>query len=137
MASGKVEGIRADAALRSKLVPACLALLLAGYWVSANELVPLAFGARITPASRVGFAMRERNLSAPPEDWRLLKADVEALRSTLKPELRSTFDLVVALRGLESGGSSDFVRAGEICKGLQWRRCERAALDVLKERSRP
>jgi len=67
----------------------------------------------------------------------VLRDDVEIIRRAWKVEDRQVLDLVVALRGLESGGLTDWPRAEELCRALKWPRCDRGALEELKKRSRP
>ena len=55
----------------------------------------------------------------------------------MTPEDLGVFDLVVALRGLESAGNTDWGRAEALCRGLRWPRCDRPALEEMKRRSRP
>jgi hypothetical protein len=98
-----------------------------------------------TPLTRVGLALREDDLNATPEAWSALGADVDAARWELTgpghaPEhdqARDVFDLVVAVRGLKSGGDSDWGRAEQLCRSLEWPRCDHPALEELKARSRP
>jgi len=93
-------------------------------------------GGASTPLARVGFALRETP-QAPPEAWAALGGDVQSVRARLSSPEREVFDLVTALRGLDSGGTSDWGRAEQICHDLSWSRCDRAALEQLKELSRP
>jgi hypothetical protein len=62
---------------------------------------------------------------------------LNAVRASWKPEERDVFDLVVAIRGLENGGRADYAAAERLCAALAWPRCDRAALEALRERSRP
>jgi hypothetical protein len=93
-------------------------------------------GGSSTALARVGFALRD-SPDAPPEAWAALGDDVQRVRAQFAPPERDVFDLVVALRGLDSGGTSDWARAEQICRGLSWSRCDRPALEQLKELSRP
>jgi hypothetical protein len=90
-----------------------------------------------SPRTRVGFALRAANLQGSAAAWAGLREDVEVVRSTLKDRDRDVFDLVIAARGLENGGSAQWSRTEEICHRLGWPRCDRAALEVLRKRSRP
>ncbi|HEY3498719.1 MAG TPA: hypothetical protein VGK73_28705 [Polyangiaceae bacterium] len=129
----------AAGAQRSRWLSVAYAVaVLLGYFAGVEGWVRRPFdSASSSPLARVGLALRERNVAATPEDWKLLKADADAVRATLEPELREAFDLVSALRGLASGGSPDFATAESLCKKLRWGRCDRASLEELKERSRP
>jgi hypothetical protein len=89
-----------------------------------------------TPITRVALVLRE-DPHAPAIVWAGLDADVKAVRSPLLSPEREVFDLVVAVRGLNSGGTSDWSHAEKICNSLAWPRCDRAALEQLKEQSRP
>jgi hypothetical protein len=62
--------------------------------------------------------------------------DVAAVRGGLAPDSRGTFDLVVALQGLDGGGVADWGRAEQICRGFAWPRCDRLALEEMQRRSR-
>lgn len=119
-----------------KLVAVYLLAAIAGYalgsawWVMRSKPVG-------SPAARVGYALRAEEPHAMSEGWSLLRADVSAVRAAWNPEERSVFDLVVAIRGLEKGGQADYVEAERLCRTLGWPRCDRAALEVLGQRSRP
>jgi hypothetical protein len=89
-----------------------------------------------TPAARVGLALRE-DPQASPVAWPALDADLATVRSSLVSPEREVFDLLVAVRGLDSGGRSDWSHAEQHCRSLGWPRCERAVLEQLKEHSRP
>src|SRR4051812_28932743 len=84
-----------------------------------------------TSAMRVGLALRSPP-PAPPATWPGLSGDVEAVRAPLASPQREVFELVLAVRGLDSGGNTDFARAEQICRSLAWPRCDRAALALLK-----
>ena len=110
-----------------------------GYFLGAVALPALSTsigGGSSTPLSRVGFALREEP-QAPPEAWAALSADVQKVRTRFASPEREVFDLVTAVRGVDNGGVSDWARAEQICHDLSWSRCDRAALDQLKELSRP
>ena len=88
-----------------------------------------------TPLARVGFALQQDRLAASPGEWAALRDDVQTVRAAL-PD-RAVFDLVVAVRGLASDGTSDWAEAERICRALKWPRCDRPALEELARRSRP
>ena len=113
---------------------AALGYLLGSLAVPA--FAALSGGSSGTSLMRVGLALREEP-HAPPFAWPGLSGDVEAVRSPLVSPQREVFDLVVAVRGLDSGGTSDWSRAEQICRSLAWPRCDRAALSLLKEQCRP
>ena len=115
-----------------------------GYVLGARGLLPFVrFGApsTSTPLARVGFALREENPTATADDWAALRTDVIAVRLAWEPPphdvLRDVLDLVVAVRGLDSGGNTDWGHAEQLCRALKWPRCDRPALEELKKRSRP
>jgi hypothetical protein len=97
----------------------------------------------------VGLALREDNLQATLEAWSSLRADIDAVRTAFagrareldrapeRDQARDVFDLVVAVRGLKTGGSCDWTHAAQLCRALEWPRCDRPALELLKARSRP
>jgi hypothetical protein len=64
------------------------------------------------------------------------RIDVPAVRGALAPDSRGAFDLVVALQGLDRGGEADWGRAEQLCRALQWPRCDRPALEETQRRSR-
>ena len=99
--------------------------------LGAGGLLLFGRGGASTPLARIGLALQDDGASAS------LRADVEAVRAGLKPEDLGVFDLVVALRGLESAAHTDWGRAEALCRGLRWPRCDRPALDEMKRRSRP
>ncbi|MEI9942491.1 MAG: hypothetical protein WDO69_35200 [Pseudomonadota bacterium] len=105
--------------------------------LAATAFASLAGGSSSTPLARVGFALRA-DPHAPPAAWSSgLGADVQAVRAPLASQQREVFDLVVAVRGLDNAGNSDWTRAEQICRGLAWPRCDPPALAQLKEQSRP
>jgi len=104
--------------------------------VALPMLAALGGGSSNTPLARVGFALREDPHAASPE-WSVLDADLQAVRAPLASPQRDVFDLVVAVRGMDNGGNSDWSRAEQICRRLAWPRCDRDALAQLKELSRP
>jgi hypothetical protein len=117
-----------------------LAAACVGYVAGFEELLPigpLRASEASTPLSRVGFALRERNAGAAPQDYARLADDLAAVRSKLPPELQGVFELVFAVRGLSSGGAPDLTRAAELCRSLKWQRCDRASLEELGRRSTP
>jgi hypothetical protein len=104
--------------------------------VAQPMLATLGGGSSNTPLARVGFALREDPHALAPE-WSVLDADLQAVRAPLASPERDVFDLVVAVRGLDNGGNSDWSRAEQICRALTWPRCDRDALAQLQELSRP
>ena len=90
-----------------------------------------------TPLARVGYALREESPKATSEAWAALGTDVDAVRLELGAEARDVFDLVVAVRGLRSGGNPEWSKAEQLCRAIKWPRCDRPALEELKRRSRP
>src|SRR3954468_13207378 len=72
-----------------------------------------------TPLARVGLALREETGAVQgqrrAEDWAALGADVEAVRRGWTSPDRGVLDLVVALRGLASGGNPEWDRAAALC----------------------
>jgi len=89
-----------------------------------------------TPLARIGLALRE-DPHAPLVAWPALEADLRTVRSSLVSPEREVFELLLAVRGLDSGGKSDWNHAEQVCRSLAWPRCDRAALEQLKEQSRP
>jgi hypothetical protein len=104
--------------------------------IAVPALAALAGGSTSTPLARVGLALRE-NPGAPSAASAVLDADLQVVRSSLAAPQREVFDLVVAVRGLDNGGNSDWSRAQQICRGLSWPRCDKDALAQLKDLSRP
>ena len=102
----------------------------------------LSFGggadAKSTSLARVGFALQDPTPEqTQPADWAALRADVDYVRDTLNAQTNGVFDLVVAVRGLDQGGTPDFSKAAQLCRGLKWVSCEHAALEQLRLSSRP
>ena len=104
--------------------------------IAVPALAALADGSTSTPLARVGFALREKP-SAPSAAWAVLDADLQVVRSSLTAPQREVFDLVVAVRGLDNGGTSDWSRAEQVCRALTWPRCDKEALAQLKDLSLP
>ena len=104
--------------------------------VALPALAALSGGRSNTPLARVGFVLRE-DPYAPSPEWSVLDADLPAVRAPLASPERDVFDLIVAVRGLDNGGNSDWARAEQICRALTWPRCDRDVLAQLKEFSRP
>ena len=115
------------------LIALYAAAALVGYVVGTQ----LVGGSTSTPLARVGFVLREQNAQGGPTAWQALRRDVEAFRQASKPEERGVVDLVVALRGLDSDGVTDWGKAEQLCRALKWPRCDRASLEEMKRRSRP
>ena len=104
--------------------------------IALPALSALGGGSASTPFARVGFALREKP-SAPTAAWAVLDADLQVVRASIVAPQREVFDLVVAVRGLDNGGNSDWSRAEKVCGTLSWPRCDKDALGQLKELSRP
>lgn len=119
-----------------KLIAVYLLAAMSGYALSAGWLAT-----RSKPVgsslARVGYALRATEPLGTPEAWSMLRADVNAVRASWNPEERGVFDLVVAVRGLENAGRADYPEAERLCRTLAWPRCDRSALEVLRQRSRP
>ncbi len=128
-----------DTRSRAALGAIYLSAALVGYFAGTQG----AFGASktrsaaATPRARVGFALRESTPRASPEGWERLRRDVALVHDSLPESDRPVFQLVSALRGLESGGTTDWDKAQRLCEGLAWPKCDRGALEALKKRSRP
>jgi hypothetical protein len=90
-----------------------------------------------TPLARVGVALQATELEASPDEWASLRADAQTVSAAWNGQQRAVFDLVVALRGLSSGGQSDWAKAEGVCRALRWPRCDRDALEQMKNISRP
>jgi hypothetical protein len=124
-----------------RIVGAYLVLALAGLGLGKRGVWPFSAtptnAATSTPLARVGFALRQDELDATEKGWALIRNDIEAIRRSWKPEDRDVLDLVVALRGLKTGGNTEWLEAEELCRALKWPRCDRGALEELKKRSRP
>jgi hypothetical protein len=118
---------------RRALIGICFVVAAAalGYLLGARGLLPLGRGGASTPLARIGLALQDDSAGAS------LRSDVETIRAGVKPEDLAVFDLVVALRGLESAAHTDWGRAEALCRGLRWPRCDRPALEEMKRRSRP
>ncbi len=130
--AGETRGLRA-------LIAVSGAAALVGYFVGAQGLVPVELlgPSTSTPLTRVGFALRAKHLGASEGAWDLLRGDVRALRLSSTRLDPRVFELVVALRGLESGGHSEWTKAEGICRELHWSRCDRPSLEQLERQSRP
>jgi hypothetical protein len=105
-----------------------------GYVLGASESIPALQSSTSTPLARVGYALAKRNV-ALGDAWVRLRSDVTLARSSV-PE-PDVFDLVVALRGLQSWGTADDTGAAALCQKLNFARCDARALEVLKEQSQP
>lgn len=99
------------------------------------HLVPASFP--LSPLARIGLVLQAEQLPPSPDAWRTLSRDVALVRTTLPTDRLNTFDLLVAVRGLESNGASDWERAAHACTVLGWSRCDREILEALRERSGP
>jgi hypothetical protein len=110
-----------------------------GYFLGSIALPAVAAVANdssSTPLARVGYVLREEP-QAPPAAWPALDADVQVVRSAFAVPERQVFDLLVAVRGLDNGGVSDWSRAEQRCRALGWPRCDGTTLAQLKELGRP
>jgi len=125
---------------RAALVATYVVAAIAGCVLGLRGLAPPFLRAResSTPLARVGFALRQQEIpEATASDWGDLARDVERVRSTWDPRDRDVFDLVVAVRGLATGGVADWSRAEQLCRDLKWPRCDQPALAALRRSSRP
>jgi hypothetical protein len=125
---------------RNGLVASYAVVGALAYVLGAKGLVPWGRASNpstSTPLTRIGFALQTKSPNATPEAWAALRADVEQVRATIKEEDRSVFDFVVALRGLSNDGNAEWVKAEELCRGLQWARCDRATLEAAKAKGIP
>ena len=94
--------------------------------------------AKSTSLARVGFALQDPSPEqTQPADWAALRADVDYVREKVNAQTNGVFDLVVAVRGLDHGGTPDFGKAEQLCRALKWSTCDRAALEQLRLSSRP
>ena len=122
---------------RIGLIAAYLLAAAAGYAIGIADWGSFRSAPVSSPLARVGYALRAENPQATAEEWALLRQDLSAVRAHWKPEERDVFDLVVAIRGLEGQGQPNYQEAERLCRALRWPRCDRAALDALRQRSRP
>jgi hypothetical protein len=122
---------------RSVLIGACLVAVPVAYLAvrALSSRSPLTTAA--TPLARVGLALQAIDRNASPGERASLRDDVQTVSAAWNAHERSVFDLVVALRGLGSGGDSEWGKAEVICGTLRWPRCDRAALEQMKSSSRP
>jgi len=104
--------------------------------IAVPALAALGGGGSSTPLSRVGLVLRQEPQAAS-NAWSALDADLQAVHAALLSPQREVFELVVAVRGLNNGGNSDWSRAEKVCQALSWPRCDKASLAKLKELSRP
>lgn len=127
------------AARRGALMGLYLVALVAGYSLGERGKFPIRVFPEATssPLARLGVALSTPRLALSPEGWKALRADVDAVLATQKPEQRAVLELVVAARGLASGGTPAWAEAEARCKALRWPRCDRPALEALAARSRP
>lgn len=122
---------------RSVLIGACLVAVPVAYLGVRALTSRSPLTSAPTPLARVGVALQATDLKASPGEWALLRDDVQTVSSAWNAQERSVFDLVVALRGLGSGGETDWGKAEVVCRALRWPRCDRAALEQMKNSSRP
>jgi len=119
---------------RGALIGTYLVAASAGYLFGVRGHLSFGpFRQTSTPLARLGYALQQDALPVGPE----LRADVEAVRASWTGRERDVLDLVAAVRGLARTGESDWELAERICRGLEWPRCDRPALEQLKQRSRP
>lgn len=125
---------------RSALIGLYVVTAALGYVLGARDLLPFLGrlqGASSTPLARIGLALRDNGAGASADDWARLAADLDAARAGWQTGEPALFDLLVALRGLRNGGSTDWARAEQSCRAMRWRRCERPALEELKKWGKP
>lgn len=130
----------ADATGRRALAVVYLLAGVIGLVLGARNVVP--FGRLLpsgtsTPLARVGVALGPKDMQASPSDWSALQGDLDTVRQTFSSAEPAALELVLALRGVASGGNPDLSRAEQLCQELKWRRCSRPALDVMQKRARP
>lgn len=137
--AAKTETMAPGAGRRGALVGLYALALVGGYSLGQRGLFPFhPFpNATSSPLARVGAALATDPLSLSAAGWNELRADVGAVRAAETPELRGAFDLVVAVRGLTTGGQPAWSEAEARCKALRWPRCDRPALLALRKRSLP
>jgi hypothetical protein len=132
--AGADAGAATKGSSRAAVIVTCLVAAMLGYVVGARGSLPFGpLGQTSTPLARLGFALQQ---DAPPVDPGL-RGDIDAIRASWTGQERDVLDLVVAVRGLAHDGESDWDLAARLCRGLKWPRCDRPALEQLKERSRP
>jgi hypothetical protein len=85
----------------------------------------------------MGLALRDGTSNADPASLSLLSRDVDRVRVSLGVPERDAFELVVALRGLKTGGKPDVGGAEQSCRALKLARCDARALELLQKRSAP
>jgi hypothetical protein len=137
--ASKTQTMAPGAARRAALVGLYLFALGTGYLLGERGKFPVRPFPQATssPLARLGIALSTQPLTLSPEGWTALRADVEAVLAMQKPEPRAVLELVVAVRGLASGGTPAWAEAEQRCKALRWPRCDRPALEALAKRSRP
>ena len=135
MGAEKSETTQGDTAPRRALIGAYLGAAALGYLLGVKGALP--FPEASTPIARVGFALREQSPEASGEAWAALASDVLQVRRAWASPDPPVLELVLALRGLASGGHPEWSKAEDLCKSLKWSRCDRAALEELARRSRP
>ncbi len=82
-----------------------------------------------SPAARVSWRM-DRTKETNGKQWPSLDEDLRAMN--LRPPADDALRLVLALRGVDQGGLPNWRRAEQLCRGLGWPRCDRAALERMK-----
>ncbi len=136
MDAAKSETTEGDTAPRRALLLAYLAVAVLGYVLGIKGTLPLPESS--TPLARVGFALSAQNVSGiSPAAWTALAQDIDQVRLEWPAADTTVLDLVIAVRGLASGGNPEWTRAEQLCKALKWSRCDRPALEELARRSRP
>jgi len=138
--SPRATSATAEATERRALLLVYLLAGVIGAGLGARDLVPfgrLLPGGSSTPLARVGAALGPKDMQASPSDWAALERDLDTVRRTFASAEPGALELVLALRGVTSGGNPDFARAEQVCRELKWRRCSRPALDVMQKRARP
>lgn len=125
--------------MRAALVLTYVAAAGLGYVLGVRGLLPYGplASSTSTPLARVGLALRDGVAKADPASLALLGGDTQSIRTSLGQPERDAFDLVVALRGLRSGGKPDVAAAEQACRALKLARCDGRALEVLQKRSAP
>jgi hypothetical protein len=124
---------------RTALIAVYVAAAGLAYGLGAAGLLP--YGplatSTSTPLSRIGFVLQSENPRADAASWARLREDVALVRADLSPPERDVFDLVTALRGLDTGGKADLQNAARSCQALRWPRCDDQALEAVRQRTRP
>jgi hypothetical protein len=132
--AGAAAGAATKASRRGALIGACVVAAVLGYVFGAGGYLSFGpFRETSTPLARLGYALQQDAPVVGPE----LRGDIDAVRASWTGQERDVLDLVVAVRGLAHDGESDWALAEQLCRGLNWPRCDRPALEQLKRSSRP